>query len=125
MQQWIVRASRVALTAVIVAVSLFIFDVNLNNYADYSLVANNNKLPNLLHHHSGELIQTIQCDVVDNLPKGWCLDIDLIPRYIDNKNVTNISTVAAEESTTSIELQRYTIKGFEHCLANKTIVFIQ
>ena len=32
--------------------------------------------------------------------------------------------MTAEESTTSFELQRYTIKGFEKCLANKTIVFI-
>ena len=111
MKSWIVHARRVALTAVIVAVSfIYNFDVSLNNYAaDHSLVANND----LLHHpRSGGLIQTIQCDVVDNLPKGWCLDIDLIPRYIDNKIVTNISTVAAEtvdESTKSFELQRYTI----------------
>ena len=47
----------------------------------------------------------------------------MIPRYIDN-NIVTISTVTAEESTTSFELQRYTIKGFEKCLANKTIVFI-
>ena len=81
MQKWIVHARRVALTAAIVAVSfIYNFDVNLNNYADHSFVANNDL---------GGLIQTIQCDVVDNLPKGWCLDIDLIPRYIDNNIVTS------------------------------------
>ena len=120
MQKWIVHANRVMLTAVIVAVSfIYNFDVmNLNKYADHSFV-------DLLHHpRSGGLIQTIQCDVVDNLPRGWCLDIDLIPRYIDNKIVTNISTVTADESTKSFELQRYTVKGFEQCLANKTVVFI-
>ena len=111
-------SSRVALTAVIVAVSIYI-NVNLN-YADDNSSRFVNEQSNNLNHSEG-LIETIQCDTVDYLPVGWCLDIDLIPRYIDD-NVTFIT--ASEESYKSFELKRYTIKGMEQCLSNKTIVFI-
>ena len=100
-------SSRVALTAVIVAVSIYI-NVNLN-YADDNSSRFVNEQSNNLNHSEG-LIETIQCDTVDYLPVGWCLDIDLIPRYIDD-NVTFIT--ASEESYKSFELKRYTIKGME------------
>ena len=108
-----VRVSRVALiTCAIVAVSVYNNNNNFN-YEYYSL--NNDKSLNL------HLIQAIQCVKVDNLPDGWCMDSDLKPRYIDIDN--NVLSNATADSS-SFELKRYTIEGFEHCLANKTVVFI-
>jgi hypothetical protein len=59
--------------------------------------------------------------VGETIPEGWCLDNVNRVRYVGvhNKLDGNISSPA---TTTSI--QHYTHDGYDHCLANKTVVFI-
>ena len=86
-----------------------------NTYNNILNVNGTDKLLNL------QLVQATQCVKTDNLPDGWCMDGDLKPRYIDIDNNVLSNTTA---DLSSFELKRYTIDGFEHCLANKTVVFI-
>lgn len=64
---------------------------------------------------STSLIDTLSCKPNDKLPTEWCMDEKGTPRYV---GLTNLN------GSSSIEIKRYNHKGFEQCLANKTIVFI-
>jgi len=45
------------------------------------------------------------------MPKGWCLDADRVPRYVDGGKPPSF-------------IRHYNHKGYEKCLAGKTLVFI-
>jgi len=69
-------------------------------------------------------ILSIQCNNTNELPQGWCLDNNAVPRYIDIVNDVHNTSSREEETQSTIELSRYSVEGFEQCLANKTVVFI-
>mmetsp|Transcript_5565 Transcript_5565/g.12678 ORF Transcript_5565/g.12678 Transcript_5565/m.12678 type:complete len:381 (-) Transcript_5565:129-1271(-) len=52
------------------------------------------------------------CNKVSLLPNGWCMDDEMMPRYV------------GENSEQSTDVQLYTHEGYNKCLANKTVVFI-
>ena len=49
-----------------------------------------------------------------NLPEGWCLNNESMPFYVGHGQPQN----------TSYFIRHYNHKGYERCLANKTLVFI-
>ena len=51
------------------------------------------------------------------------MDNNAVPRYIDIVYDVH-NTSSSEETQSTIELSRYSVEGFEQCLANKTVVFI-
>ena len=57
-------------------------------------------------------IEIRSCKPNKQLPKNWCMDEGGTPRYIGDVSFNNL------------EVKRYNHKGFEQCLANKTVVFI-
>ena len=109
----------IAVQLILIFLLIALFRISLlsvhNTYNNILNVNGTDKLLNL------QLVQAIQCVKTDNLPDGWCMDGDLKPRYIDIDNNVLSNTTA---DSSSFELKRYTIDGFEHCLANKTVVFI-
>ena len=70
--------------------------------------------------HDPTFITSVKCRIVDNLPLGWCLDDNHVPRYLGKGIITNTSITAE----TAFDVLHYTHAGFEKCLANKTIVII-
>ena len=72
-------------------------------------------------------IYSIKCTIVDNLPTGWCMDIDnQTPRYLGSSHQNNHSpaTTAAAAIGTTYEILHYTHAGYDKCLSNKNILFI-
>lgn len=61
-------------------------------------------------------IDTILCKLNNSLPKEWCMDQNSTPRYVGH--------TSAQPNTTTHEIKRYSHRGFQQCLANKTIVFV-
>lgn len=59
----------------------------------------------------------LNCTECDELPSGWCRDID-------NKTPRYVGKAAAGSNLQLHSVPYYTHRGFEQCLANKTIVFI-
>ena len=59
---------------------------------------------------------TLLCELNSSLPKEWCIDQNGSPRYLGH--------VSVSYDKTTHEVKRYIHKGFQKCLANKTIVFI-
>ena len=57
----------------------------------------------------------------DSLPNGWCLELDSqTPRYIRDASISKVN----QSTIPIVTIQHYTHKGYEKCLAGKTIVFI-
>ena len=78
-----------------------------------------------------KLTTTVQCSKVPNLPPGWCMDDNFVPRYLgkdiidqpEKDTKKNINGTSTPEFTT-FEVKQYTHDGFQKCLANKILVFI-
>lgn len=70
--------------------------------------------------HDPTFITSVKCRIVDNLPLGWCLDDNHVPRYLGKVIIANTSITAE----TAFDVLHYTHAGFEKCLAKKTVVFI-
>lgn len=68
--------------------------------------------------HDPRYISAILCKLVDNLPPGWCMDDNQIPRYL-GQDVTNNAPIGG-----TFEVLHYTHDGYQKCLAGKNIVFI-
>jgi hypothetical protein len=83
------------------------------------------------HGHAGGGIvvnHVLNCTSNDILPNGWCMEEESqTPRYfLDTDNSSNKENHAPAVSGDDdiVTIQHYTHKGYEMCLANKTIVFI-
>jgi len=86
-------------------------------------------------HADGGLVKNhvLNCTSNDILPNGWCMEEESqTPRYFldtdNSSNKENHATAVSGDSLSSsspiVTIQHYTHKGYEMCLANKTIVFI-
>jgi hypothetical protein len=59
------------------------------------------------------LEESLHCVKSLSLPNGWCMDSNMVPRYV-GPDCSNVTTI----------VRKYTHEGFSKCLANKTVVFI-
>jgi hypothetical protein len=80
------------------------------------LAISSNMLIRCLDNANGTSASAI---ATSTLPDGWCLDENKTPRYIARRGQSYRAN-----STMPNETHRYTHKGFDQCLANKTVVFI-
>ena len=76
-------------------------------------------LTTIKHGLKNKLTTTVQCRKVPNLPPGWCMDDNFVPRYLGKDVIDD-----PENNMTTFEVRQYTHDGFQKCLANKTLVFI-
>ena len=81
--------------------------------------SNEKRRLNLVEHHS---LDYESCKNDSLVPENWCMDMNQIPQYV--------GYVGKEEEEEEDwprpprTIQHYTHEGYEHCLANKTVVFI-